>query len=385
MRVRSQNAAARRAQRRAVSRGWAAVGTLLGVIPALADVRVQDIARLQGQRTNKLMGFGLVVGLDGTGDGAKSATTIRALMALHKRFQQPVLDANELRVSNSVALVTVEATIPEFGAREGQTLDVVVSAIGPAKSLAGGQLLMTPLQDATLTIPDILALAGGRIELADSKSLRRGVIRGGCTLEDEFIYAFIDEDRGVTLVLDDSHAGWGWAQMLARAINHEVGSGTPAADDGAGRNERRVIVGGETAVALGPKNVRVQIPVGEMARPAGFITRVLQTQIFLLPEQQARVVINRTTKSVSFTGAVTIAPTVLQLPGLGTVTVGGSGGAEGGPAGLVGVATDQAEGTQLERLLTTLSAIKASPDQMIAAVEHLHRTGSLHARLIYEE
>lgn len=359
---------------------------ILLAAPTLADVRVQDIARLQGQRTNKLMGFGLVVGLDGTGDGAKSATTIRALMALHKRYQQPVLDPNELRVTNSVALVTVEATIPEFGAREGQTLDIVVSAIGPAKSLAGGQLLLTPLQDATLTIPDILALAGGRIDLPDAKSMRRGIVRGGCTLEDEFIYAFIDEERGVTLVLDDTHAGWGWAQMLTRAINHEVGSGAPAPDAGGAHTERRVIVGVETAVALGPKNIRVQIPLSEMTRPAGFLTRVLQTQIFLLPEQQAKVIINRTTKSVSFTGAVTIAPTVLQLPGLGTVTVGGSGGADAGAAaGLVGVATDEAEGTQLERLLTTLSAIKASPEQMIAAVEHLHRTGSLHARLVYEE
>ena len=129
-------------------------------------VRVQDVARLQGQRTNKLMGYGLVVGLNGTGDGEKYASTMRALMSLHRRYAAPVLSEEDLKGNNSVAIVAVEVTIPEYGAREGETLDVVVSVVGRAKSLGGGQLLTTPLQFAMFDPQDpstqqIFALAGG--------------------------------------------------------------------------------------------------------------------------------------------------------------------------------------------------------------------------------
>ncbi len=351
-------------------------GLLLSPRVAFADVRVQDIARLQGQRTNKLMGFGLVVGLAGTGDGGKYANTVRALMALHRKYEQPVLEAAELRGNSNVAIVTVEVTIPEFGAREGQALDVTVSAIGPAKSLKGGQLLTTPLQESTLTVADVLALAGGRLELTDAGMPTRAVIRGGATLEQDFFYSFV-EDGAITLVIDDTHAGYPFAQMLARAINHEIVSPT-----GALRGERDarglVLAQNEGAVALGPKNVRVRIPPPELAQPAAFIARVLQTSLFILPQQAARVVINRSSKHVSFTGSVTLSPAVLQIPTLGTLTVGPAVGSEDADA-------EKPPGADFQALLDAMSKIKLGPDQVVATVEHLHRTGALHAQLIYTE
>ncbi|MBU0640602.1 MAG: flagellar basal body P-ring protein FlgI [Planctomycetes bacterium] len=362
----------------------ALAGVLLAqaTLTVSAEVRVQDIARLQGQRTNKLMGYGLVVGLNGTGDGGKSANAMRALMALHRRYEQPVLDVAELRANDTVALVAVEVTIPEHGAREGQTLDVVVSALGNAKSLAGGQLLTTPLQDATLTVLDILAFAGGGVALPDSENQRRGIIRRGATLEQDFYYSFIDGEY-ITLVLPDEQAGFPLARMVARAINHELSS---PAEGGAGERGEMglLVVESAPAEALGPKNVRVRIPRFELARPANFISRVLQTPLFMLPEQPARVVINRTTKNISFTGTVTISPTVLQIPGLGTVSVGGAGGQSGG-AGVVGLDTAQAGGVEFQELLATLSKIKLTQQQMVEAVEHLHQTGTLHAQLVYTE
>ncbi|MFO0839418.1 MAG: flagellar basal body P-ring protein FlgI [Phycisphaerae bacterium] len=341
-----------------------------------AEVRVQDIARLQGQRTNKLMGFGLVVGLSGTGDGGKYANTTRALMALHRKYEQPVVEANELRANNNVALVTVEVVIPEFGAREGQALDVIVAAVGPAKSLKGGQLLTTPLQESTLTIPDVLALAGGRIELPDVSAATRGFIRGGATLEQDFFYTFV-EDGFVTFVLDESHAGYPFAQMVARAINHEIAG--PASARGSGDGRGFVPAPGEGAVAIGPKQVRVRIPEAELAQPAGFITRALQTPLFIMPQQPARVVINRASKQVSCTGAVTLSPTVLQIPGLGTLTVGtpttsAPSESEAPPAGV-----------EFQALLDAMAKIKLTPDRIIETVEHLHRTGTLHAQLVYTE
>lgn len=346
----------------------------------VADVRVQDVAALQGQRTNKLQGIGLVVGLNNTGDGGRYPNAMRALMSLHRKYEQPVLDMNELRSNSSVALVMVEATIPEFGAREGQVLDVTVSTLGPAKSLAGGQLLTTPLQDATLSVPDILALAGGRIEIADAKAPTRGFIRHGATLEQDFFYSFIHEGA-ITLVLHDSQAGFPMARMVARAINHEVANPADSNLTNVDLDDLR-LDDVQLATAIGPKNVRVAIPPYELADPSDFISRVLQATLFVMPEQQARVVINRTTKSVSFTGAVVISPTVLQIPGLGSVSIGGSGAAA---AGAVGLDTQNVGGVPFEELLATLDKMKVSGKQLIDAIEQLDRTGTLHAKVVYAE
>lgn len=361
---------------------WSPVIVALAVTAgALAEVRVQDVARLQGQRTNKLMGYGLVVGLDGTGDGGKNEHTMRALMAIHRRFHQPVLGADELEAADNVALVTVEATVPEYGAREGQTLDVVVSGFS-AKSLKGGQLLTTPLQYAAFDENDpqtqqILALAGGRVDMLDPSNPTRGVIRSGCTLEADFFYNFVLEGA-ITLVLDDEHAGFQWAQLVARAVNHEVGNPAEHNPAASGRSGR-VVVASDFAEAVGPKNVRVRIPPYELARPAGFISRVLQAHVFMTPQTPARVCINRTTGQVSFTGTVTISPSILQLPGLGTVAVGG------GPPSRAAAGTKNSGGVAFGELLQTLSKLQLAPEQMVAAIEQLHRTGTLHAQLVYTE
>lgn len=354
---------------------------------ASAEVRVQDIAHLQGQRTNKLTGFGLVVGLNGTGDGEKYAPTMRALMGLHERYHAPIITADDIKGNRSVALVAVEATIPEYGAREGQTIDVVVSVLGSAKSLAGGQLLTTPLQYAMFDADDpstqgVFALAGGPVVISDEKTATRGLIRQGASLEEDVLYWFI-QDESVTLVLDDTHAGWTWAHMVARAVNHELVNlmtDGPGGAGGGGAVNGQMVVHAEPAIALGPKSIQVRIPPYELANPASYISRILQTPLFMLPEQAARVTINRTTKNISFTGSVTVSPTVLQVPGLGTVLIGKSEERGGGQAGTL----REVNAIEFSELLNTLMSVKATPDQMIGAIEQLHKTGTLHAQLQYE-
>lgn len=346
---------------------------------AAAETRVQDVARLQGQRTNKLVGFGLVVGLPGTGDGGKNERVKRALMAMHKNFHQPVMDIAELDGVSNVTIVSVEASIPEYGAREGETVDVVVSAIGQVKSLAGGQLLTTPLQYAALDPTDpstqeILALAGGRIDLPEPSAPTRGLIRNGATLEADFLYSFIEDDH-IWLVLDNARAGWPWANAIARMINYEL-----ASDDDGGASNGRVVVDQAPAVAIGPKNVRVMIPARERSRPAAFIQRVLQTPIFDAPDLPARVVINRTSQTINVTGTVTVAPTVLQIPGVGAVSVGVSGKPADPAKPDAGAAA-----VEFQELLQTLNQLKVDPGRIIAAIEDLHRTGTLNAQLVYTE
>lgn len=343
-----------------------------------ADVRVQDIARLQGQRTNRLMGYGLVVGLPGTGDGEKYLPTMRSLARMHERYHAPILDEAEVKGNRSIALVSVEAVIPEHGAREGQALDVIVSAVGTCKSLRGGQLLTTPLQYAMFAEDDpatqrILALAAGALETPDDKSPTRAVIRAGAVLEADFLYTFV-QDGCITLVLDDAHAGWTWAHMVARAVNHELSSPTGR---GAPADAGGTVVNATPAVATSPRNVVVRIPPYELDSPARFISTVEETPLFDLPAPAAVVTINRTTKNVAFTSGVRVSPTVLQIPGVGTVRIGTTDtppDTPPTPGNTIG----------FNELFDTLSAIKVTPDQLIDAIEHLHRSGTLHAQLQYK-
>ena len=340
--------------------------------PLEAQERVQDVARMHGQRTNNLMGYGLVVGLNGTGDGGKSASTLRALAAMHRRFAQDVLNPVELRSVGSVALVAVEAVVPEYGAREGQALDVRVSTVGEAKSLRGGRLLTTPLQYAMFDpqrpeTQRIFALAAGAVEV-EGDSPTTGIIRGGAVLEADFFYNFLDGDS-FTLVLNDTEAGFPMAHAVANAISLEVSH--PAEGGGATRR-----AGGEAATALGPRNVRVRIPHYELERPASFIRRVLETVIFEMPEQPARVTINRRDRQVVVSPGAVVAPTILYIPRFGSIVIGQPEEEE---------ARDGAQRVPLNDLLTALSQVNVPPDQVVRAIESLHRSGHLHAQLVYRE
>jgi flagellar P-ring protein precursor FlgI len=363
-----------------------AIAAALAGPTAQAEVRVESITRLQGQRTNALMGYGLVVGLNGTGDGGKSLHTMQALMKLHQRFHQPVINVDHLKNSNNVALVIVEVTIPEYGASEGDKLDVFISAPS-AKSLKGGQLLTTPLQFAMFDAKDpatqaILALAGGPVVLTDSETPTRGVVRNGATLEEHFFYNFI-ENGYITLVLHNEQAGYPMARAVARAINRDVSTSVDSTVAGDGERGVTVVADEQIAVALSPKHVRVRIPPEELARPARFITEVLETELFMQPRMPARVIINRNTKHVALTGTVTIAPTVLQIPGVGTVAVGGDLGASPGSA--PGAPAGQPESVEFQKLLDALGRLQLSRDQLIAVIEQLRDAGTLHAKVIYTE
>lgn len=123
------------------------------------EVRIKDIARLQGVRDNQLVGLGLVVGLAGTGDSASSQANIQMLANMLERFQLSI-SPNDLR-SRNVAAVVVTAELPAF-ARPGDRIDVTVSSIGDARSLQGGLLLLTPLEAGN---GDVYAVAQGAISV----------------------------------------------------------------------------------------------------------------------------------------------------------------------------------------------------------------------------
>jgi flagellar P-ring protein precursor FlgI len=199
------------------------------VAPAQANTRIKDIADVEGVRENQLIGYGLVVGLSGTGDSLRNAPfTRQSLEAMLERLGVSTGDLN-LNTRN-VAAVMVTANLPAFGA-QGARMDVTVSALGDAKSLAGGQLLVTPLVGAD---QEVYAVAQGAIAVggfaaggASGSAVTRGVptsgrIANGALIEREIPFDLAGQNE-VRLAL--RNPDFTTAQRMAQAINGAVGAG----------------------------------------------------------------------------------------------------------------------------------------------------------------
>ena len=140
----------------------------------VAAVQIQDLVRLKGSETNKIVGIGLVVGLPGTGDGGKFMPAMRPLAAVVQQLIDPNVVATELANAKNVALVALTATLPATGVREGDHVDVHVSAIGPASGLTGGRLFPIPMTGPLPGSP-IFAFAEGAIMIERGRHTH-----GGC-------------------------------------------------------------------------------------------------------------------------------------------------------------------------------------------------------------
>jgi flagellar P-ring protein precursor FlgI len=177
---------------------------------------------VKGQEVNTLHGFGLVVGLNGTGDGDKPATRMLAqsmsrMGANVGRDAEGALDLTELKNAKNVALVFVTAEVPATGGRQGGRINCEVSAVS-AKSLSGGTLLMTPLLGSHPSDRTIYASASGAITIEDAGRPTVGRAHRGGQLTEDFEYAF-HEGGVLTLVLDPTHSSFQMAQIVADAIN----------------------------------------------------------------------------------------------------------------------------------------------------------------------
>lgn len=349
-------------------------GLLVTLLAAPAGaIKVDDICKIKGQRVNKLMGMGLVLGLPGSGDGGKYLPAIRPLAATLSKFANPVLSPDELKNANNIALVMVIATVPENGVREGDAIDVQVSSLGAAKSLAGGRLFMTPLQGPNQADPTIYAWAEGPLVVEDSANQRVAVVRQGAVMEEEIYTQFI-KDNTITLVLQDGQAGWAVASAVASIINE--------AESQPGRLS-------QIAIASDPKNVVVTLSPAELKNPAGFISRVLNLEV-VMPPTEARVTINERTGTIVITGDVEIGPVAISHKGLSITTL------QPAPPPTTPVAPRPVEqnfvavdpskegSTKLSSLLESLNQLKVPPADRIAIIKMIHRTGKLHAELIVE-
>jgi flagellar P-ring protein precursor FlgI len=279
---------------------WLGLGllVLMGLGTTDAGTRIKDIAYVQGVRGQQLIGYGLVVGLNNTGDTQRSTFTLQSVASMLKRFGITV-PQSDLRLRN-VAAVMVTATVPGF-VKEGGATDVIVSSMGDATSLQGGTLLMTPLSG---TDGNVYATAQGPLSVggmsirANGNEIRKnhtaaGRIPGGAVIE-RSPATVLAKDSTLSVVL--TQADFTTASRIAEAINAKLGARQAVAQDGS--------------------TIAINIP-GEYRAEGKLVDFISQLELLeVTPDVVAKVIINERTGTVVVGGNVSILPVAISHGGL---------------------------------------------------------------------
>lgn len=360
-------------------------GTVYAQVPT---ARVGDVTHLQGQGVNVLVGYGLVTGLNGTGDGGKFLPTMLALRDMLQRFGTTIDSLDELGAAKNVAIVSIEVVIPDHGVREGERLNVAVSATA-AKSLEGGRLVPTPLIYHDRNVKELFGFAQGAI-VVDPELPNTGIIHNGARMEKDvlthvlatgaelhragFNHPWIRPHQTyVTLVLDDVHAGWPMAAAVGQAVDKELSISA---------NVERV------ALAMDSKNIVVLVPEHQRSDLASWIRDVERTPI-LMESNEARVTINRQSGTIVVSGDTRLSPVVISQLGM-TITVaspGADGAAKRPPfeqQRFVALDREEDRLPNVRDLLEALNKLKVPFKERVAILEEIHRAGKLHAKIMYE-
>jgi flagellar P-ring protein precursor FlgI len=358
---------------------------LLGLFVASAAVwwpahaeRIKEVAKVQGVRVNQLTGYGLVVGLDGTGDqSTQSPYTPQSLTAMLQQMGVSIPPGTTMQPRN-VAAVMVTTDLPPF-AQPGQRIDVTVSSVGNAKSLRGGTLIATALKGAdgrvyalaqgSLIVGGAGASAGGsKVQI---NSLAAGRVPEGATVERAVPTPLADGD---SLQLDLNSSDYGTARAVARAINDAKGAGMAQAIDG--------------------RVVRVRLPAG--GDRVGFMADIENLPVELA-KPAARVVLNARTGSVVMNEAVTLSAcavahgalsvTINSTPVIsqpGAFSPGQTVSAERSEIAITaqaGALIQLPAGAKLSDVVKALNALGATPQDLLAILQAMKSAGALNAEL----
>lgn len=357
----------------------ACFAALLVAAPAHAD-RIKDLGGFQGIRSNQLTGYGIVVGLPGTGDD-NLEYTIQSMKSVASRFglQLPATANPGLK---NAAVVMITADLPAF-AKPGQKLDITVASMGKAKSLRGGALILTPLYGADGQIYAMaqgnLAVGGLGAEGKDGSQIvvnipSAGRIPEGATVERAVATGF---DTTPALTFNLTRSDFTTAQNVAGAINQRLGAGSAEAVDGV--------------------SIRVRAPQGADVR-ATLMSEIENLDV-VAAEAPARVIVNARTGTVVINSAVRVSPAAVTHGKL-TVRIDETQHvsqplpfSQGGQTAIEqksGVAVDEehhpmfllSPGPKLADVVKAVNAIGASPADLVAILEALKEAGALKADLI---
>ncbi|MFA5119716.1 flagellar basal body P-ring protein FlgI [Zavarzinia sp.] len=340
------------------------------------ETRIKDIANIQGVRDNMLVGYGLVVGLDGSGDSLRNSPfTKQSLEAMLERLGVNTRDS-DMKTKN-VAAVMVTAELPPFG-RSGSRVDVAVSTLGDAKSLLGGTLLVTPLLGAD---GEVYAVAQGQVSVSGFKaqgaatSVTKGVptsgrIPNGAVVEREVTYAFGTEP---TLRVALRNPDFTTARRIAQEIANKLK------------------VNGR---ALDPSTVEIQVPPQYRADIVSFVTQIEQLRV--TPDQRARIVIDEASGTIVIGADVRVSTVAIAQGNLTvriteTPQVSQPAPFSGGQTQVVprtDVQVDEGgnrhvvvmnSGVSLQDLVNGLNGLGLGPRDLISILEAIKAAGALQA------
>ncbi len=353
---------------------------MLLTAPVQAE-RIKDLATIQGVRNNQLLGYGLVVGLDGSGDKVSSSPftqqSLRSMLTQLGIVVPPNVNLNP----KNVAAVTVHADLPPFS-KPGQQIDVTVSSIGDAKSLRGGSLLMTPLKGIDGQVYAVaqgnLVVGGLSSEGADGSKVTinipsSGRVPGGATVERSVPTPF-GQDAMLTLNLKQSD--FTTVQRVTEAINKTIGAGT--------------------AMAVDATSVKVNAPKNPGQR-VGFVSMIENLQVDPA-DAIARVIVNSRTGTVVINSTVRVSPAAVSHGSL-TVTISenpqvsqpnplANGQTVVTPQSDVAVSESGSRmfvfdpGVTLDTVVRAVNQVGAGPSDLVAILEALKQAGALHADLV---
>ncbi len=345
--------------------------------PAYSVSRIKDIADFEGVRDNQLVGYGLVVGLNGTGDNIKSVDFTKE--SLISMLDQIGINARGGQIkAKNVAAVMVTANLPAF-ARQGSRIDVMVSAIGDAKDLQGGTLLATPLVGAN---GEVYALAQGQVAVnaVSARGATESVIKGvptsgrianGAIVENEIPFALNSLDS-IQIAL--RNPDFTTSRRVADAINAHLGT--------------------NIANAIDPATVTLEIPLEYQDKVVDLMTKV--EQIKVEPDQLAKVVIDETSGIIvigkdvkinrlaiaqgNLTIRITEVPFVSQpLPFTNGETIVGVNTAIDVNEGVDSKLSVLETGVNLQELVNGLNALGVTPRDLISILQAIKASGALQA------
>ena len=316
-------------------------------LPALANTsRLKDLVTIKGVRENPLIGYGLVIGLNGTGDGGGEITNT----SLKKMFQTLGLNPQKEVTSKNVAAVIVTAKLPPFG-RLGQKMDVTISSIGDATSLAGGTLLVTPLKGGD---GQIYAVANGPISIGGldqgKKLATTGRIPEGGIIEKELELSF-NNKKAIRMALNNPD--FTTAARIERTINQELG--------------------GKYATAADSTTIDVIIPTYYERKVVELIANIENYKV--VADAPAKIVINERTGTLVAGGDIVIKKSAISHGDLVLEVKGGAGGSGSGAVQLM------EQTTTINDLVKALNALGTKPEDLISIFQALKQNGSLLAEI----
>ena len=302
--------------------------------------KIKNLVNIKGVRSNPLVGYGIVVGLNGTGDSKSEVADI----AMKKLFKKLGLNLKNEILSKNIATVLVTAKLPEF-ARQGQKIDIKVSSIGDAKSLSGGNLLVTPLKGGD---GKIYAIANGSLSLGGKSGEKKistvGLIPNGGFVEREINFKF-DSKKSIRLSL--KNPDFTTAARIQEVLNSELG--------------------GLYAKAKDSTTIDLIVPPVYTSNIVKLIAIIENFSV--VSETRAKIVINERTGTIVAGGDIILKPVAISHGDL-NIEISGD---EGTTKSIYNIE----KRTKLKEFVNSLNSFGAKPDDIISIFQALKKSGSL--------